>query len=187
MIQTSKSSATSTKTQNSLTNKPTTTMTALLYSVYILPKERYCGATKNLVQRIRQHSNAGKNIKGYRVIAEFYNKREALNFEKKYQLRYKYNGYIYTEDWRDLQAEKLYKNGDKNIYSKRRRKVICITTGEIFEGVNSCERKFNISKGNLSRLLNGEKYRLTIHNLKFAYYGNRNSASNRNYPKGKRR
>lgn len=52
------------------------------YCIYILPKERYIGMTKNIKRRILQHNHRGINTEGYRVLQYFDTKQEAVYREK---------------------------------------------------------------------------------------------------------
>jgi len=146
--------------------------TAMQFSVYILPKERYCGTTgRDIKKRLLEHEHIkNRNIACWKIIAVFDNKKEALEFEKNYQIRYKYNGYQYDDKWRKVQSKKLLTYGEDKIYSKKRKPVMCIDTGLIYKGVRDCERKLFLSSGNLSRHLNGAKTHTHINGLKFKYY-----------------
>tara|TARA_R110000744_G_scaffold233453_1_gene351422 strand:+ start:728 stop:1138 length:411 start_codon:yes stop_codon:yes gene_type:complete len=57
------------------------------YYVYALPNENgisnkgYCGQTKNLNHRMRNHKYTGKNTNGWAVLKKFSTRREAVAYE----------------------------------------------------------------------------------------------------------
>ena len=139
-----------------------------IYKVYILPHEKYCGVTsRDLNKRLREHENNGKNINNAFVIAEFENKQEAFQFETNYQLNEGFKGYTYNHVWRAIQSNKCLKDIPSNILKKR---VQCIETGVIYDGVRDCERSFSAPSGNLTRHLQGHDKHKTFHKLTFKYY-----------------
>lgn len=52
------------------------------YSVYLLPYENYVGVTDNITVRKSGHKHLGRKIQGFRVLAQFSTRKEALNLEK---------------------------------------------------------------------------------------------------------
>ena len=52
-----------------------------VYSVYLLPEENYVGVTDNLTVRKRGHKHSGRNVKGMRVLYQFFNRQDALELE----------------------------------------------------------------------------------------------------------
>lgn len=141
------------------------------WSVYYIPKENYYGATNRIKKRIKEHAAKGKNILDWRIVKKFNTKREALDYEMKMQISKKANGYIFTDSWREKQVEKLKIFGEEKIYSKKRKKVICLDTNEVFDSVVECERKIGGARsGNLSRHLKGNPLYKDFKGLKFKYY-----------------
>ena len=140
-----------------------------LWSVYFLPNENYYGATNRILARMREHKKKKRDTTGYIIVKQFDNKKDAFDYESKLQISKNSNGYIYNKKWRDTQREKIIKNGEIQLYSKTRKPIICVTTGEVFKGVRDCERKLNLSTGNLSKHLKGDKNYNIINNLKFKY------------------
>lgn len=57
------------------------------FSVYLLPKENYCGYTNNIRHRINQHRRGGKNVEGYEVVYESHSPIEAHLVETQYHLK----------------------------------------------------------------------------------------------------
>lgn len=57
------------------------------YFVYVLPNENpisskgYCGQTKNLNHRMRNHKYTGKNVDGWKVLKTFNNRADAIAYE----------------------------------------------------------------------------------------------------------
>ena len=51
------------------------------YCIYILPKERYIGMTKNITDRIYNHNSDGINTEGFRVLQYFDTRQEASDRE----------------------------------------------------------------------------------------------------------
>ena len=145
--------------------------TAMQFKVYFLPKANYCGVTgRNIEKRLWEHQYYfGRNTTGVEILATFDTKRDALDFEAKYQIDNKVNGYGYDDNWRKDSSERLLKNGEKWIYSKRRKPIVCIETGQIFGGVRDCANKFNSNSGNLSAHLKGRHGHNTFCKLKFKY------------------
>jgi len=145
--------------------------TAEGFKVYFLPKENYCGVTgRDIEKRLWEHRHGGKDICGCIILAVFDNRRDALDFEKDYQLKNKTKGYGYDENWRKQSSERLKKVGEEKIYPQKRKPIICIDTGQIFKGVRDCENFFNAKSGNLSKHLKGENNHKTFQKLKFKYY-----------------
>lgn len=139
-----------------------------MYKVYILPEEKYCGVTKRaLKKRLWEHNNNGKNILNAYIIAEFELKKEAFDFETDYQLKNGFNGYIFNQNWRDIQSKKCL---DKKPSDYLKMKVQCIETGKIFLSTRECERFFNSRTGNLTKHLKGNPKHKTFKKLKFKYY-----------------
>tara|TARA_R110000796_G_C14350259_1_gene411498 strand:+ start:244 stop:642 length:399 start_codon:yes stop_codon:yes gene_type:complete len=52
------------------------------YCIYILPKERYIGVTKNITDRIRNHNSIELNTEGFRVLQYFDTRQEAGHRER---------------------------------------------------------------------------------------------------------
>lgn len=53
-------------------------------SVYLLPNEYYVGTTENIKSRLKTHRYKGKNVDGWVILAEFSNRKDALDLEKQY-------------------------------------------------------------------------------------------------------
>ena len=52
--------------------------------VYYLPKENYCGVTKNLKDRIAEHKSKGRDTTGYKVMFSSEDAIEVLHMEAMY-------------------------------------------------------------------------------------------------------
>jgi predicted GIY-YIG superfamily endonuclease len=141
--------------------------TPIQYSVYILPKENYCGVTTNIDRRINEHKNKGKDISSVKVVLETNCKETALAYEKHHHLELGMNGYIYTDKWRVIQREKCDTIVPSN---KRKKKIICIETGAIYDSLRECSREFGSSHGNLSKHLKGHIAHTTFCKHTFKYY-----------------
>lgn len=142
--------------------------TAIIYKVYILPHEKYCGVTRrNLSKRLWEHNKKGRNIKDAEIIAWFSDKKEAYDFETKYQLDNNFKGYIFNENWRTIQSNKCLKDKPSD---NLKRKVQCIETGFIYDGIREFERSLSNSSGNLTKHLQGHEKHKTFHKLTFRYY-----------------
>lgn len=123
---------------------------------------------RDILKRLSEHKNTyNRDITGWYILAEFNNKRDALDFERKFQEENNANGLVFTDDWRKMQSEKAKRLRPSMVNS---RKVQCIDTGEIFESIRDCARYFESCSGNLTRHLNGHPRHGTFKKLKFRYY-----------------
>lgn len=140
-----------------------------MYKVYYLPNCNYCGVTsRDIVKRLWEHRYIfNRDTSNHVVLAEFNNKKEAYEYEKKYQLDNNVDGYIYTDEWREIQSEKLLNNP---LHIKRQKKVLCIDTEILYSSLRECARAFDSSHANLSKHLKGHKSHGTFCKLKFEYY-----------------
>lgn len=66
----------------------------LIYTVYYLPEEHYVGMTKDLLERMRDHTKKGKIVDGYEIVGQYLNPKIAHLLET--QLHYRgYHGFQY--------------------------------------------------------------------------------------------
>ena len=70
------------------------TYDGFLYQVYYLPEANYCGVSRNLKRRLKQHKYVNKrNVEGCVILFESYNKKEAYSMEHEIQRVCGYGGY----------------------------------------------------------------------------------------------
>lgn len=146
--------------------------------VYFLPKVNYCGCTsRDINKRLWEHrSYFNRDTTGFEILGEFSTRREALDFEKKYQIENNVGGYIFTDEWRKIQSDKAKKRVPSSVL---RKKVIELASGTIYDSVRQCEKQFGKSTGNLSKHLKGHPQHKTFHGLKFEYYDEAKHGSTR--------
>ena len=65
-----------------------------IYTVYYLPEEHYCGYTKALDRRMKEHIVAGKNVDNMRVLYASENHIETIHHEAMFQSYLGMNGLI---------------------------------------------------------------------------------------------
>jgi hypothetical protein len=136
------------------------------WEVYFLPNENYCGISSNLHRRLIQHRCYGKkNTDGCIVVATFKSKREALDFEKDYQLVNGTNGYCYTPEWRDKQRER---NRDY-LGEQLGKRVVCLNSGVKYLSVRECARTLKICQRNLGKHLKKHPEHSSVKGLKFEF------------------
>lgn len=139
------------------------------YKVYYLPKCNYCGVTSRPIdKRLWEHRHTfGRDTSGCIILSEFEIKKEALKFEKEYQLNNNADGYGFGEQRIKEISDRCRKQKPSSV---RRKKIICINTGEVFNSVRECAKKYASHSGNLSKHLKGHPQHKTFRRLKFKYY-----------------
>ena len=109
-------------------------------------------------------------VSGHRAVAETF----IDNIENKPQINHidgnKTNNNINNLEWctgseNILHAQHIIKTGSGG---KNKKKIICLTTNEIFESSYEAENKLGIPNGNINRVCNG--IRKSAHGLIFAFY-----------------
>jgi len=83
-----------------------------------------------------------------RTAKEFFADMEKKNFKRKF-------------------VEKVI--NEARVRYPNRKPIICLTTGEVFEGVNLAARKYDLANGNLNRHLKGDPQYNHCKGLKFQY------------------
>lgn len=96
--------------------------------------------------------------------------REETDFQQRAQEGYK-------KWYNNLSEEERYKLSEKRA-QKRRRKVICLTTNEIFNSMREACDKYHLDNGALTRVCQGKtkhtgKHPITQEKLAWAYYDNK--------------
>jgi len=59
--------------------------------------------------------------------------------------------------------------GEARIKYPNRKPVICLTTGDVFEGINLAEAHFGIARGNLGKHLKGDDQYRHVKGLRFKF------------------
>lgn len=102
-------------------------------------------------------NNIRKNCLIHRLVAEAYLPNINNLPEVNHKDEVKSHNWINNLEWCDAKYNKNYGARTRRAIEKQMKKVICVETGEVFDGINDAARKTGLNAGHISQVCNKKR------------------------------